>query len=50
MEVASQKRLLPAVAGVGVVICHLLIGVLTARQHRKVNLCQLREKETGSVG
>jgi len=27
-----------------------LIGVLTARQHRKVNLCQLRGKETGSVG
>jgi len=27
-----------------------LIGVLTARQHRKVNLCQLRRKETGSVG
>jgi len=28
----------------------ILIGVLTARQHRKVNLCQLRGKETGSVG
>jgi len=27
-----------------------LIGVLTARQLRKVNLCQLRGKETGSVG
>jgi len=27
-----------------------LTGVLTARQHRKVNLCQLRGKETGSVG
>jgi len=27
-----------------------LIGVLMARQHRKVNLCQLRGKETGSVG
>jgi len=27
-----------------------LIGVLTARQHRKVNLCQLWGKETGSVG
>jgi len=34
-------------------LCELidwLIGVLTARQHRKVNLCQLRGKETGSVG
>jgi len=26
-----------------------LIGVSTARQHRKVNLCQLRGKETGTV-
>jgi len=26
-----------------------LVGCLTARQHRKVNLCQLRVKETGSV-
>jgi len=26
-----------------------LIGVLTARELRKVNLCQLRGRETGSV-
>jgi len=28
---------------------HQLIDCLTARQHRKINLCQLRGKETGSV-
>jgi len=27
-----------------------MVGCLTARQHRKVNLCQLRGRETGSVG
>jgi len=27
-----------------------LVGFLMARQHRKVNLCQLRGRETGSVG
>jgi len=27
-----------------------LIDCLTARQHRKVNGCQLRRRETGSVG
>jgi len=27
-----------------------LIDCLTARQHRKVNLSQLRERETGSGG
>jgi len=26
------------------------IGCLTVRQHRKVNLCQLRRKETSPVG
>jgi len=27
-----------------------LFGCLTARQHRKVNLCQLQGRETGLVG